>query len=148
MFTSRAEFRVLLRQDNADIRLTQKSFELGLADSSRMEKVTGKIKLTADLINFLKVISISPDQINGILNLKDSAPINQKTKLAAIISRPHLHISDLFNINATIAEKLESFEKEIIEQAEINIKYEGYIQKRENKSKNVTLRECCYPSNT
>ncbi|HET8962498.1 MAG TPA: tRNA uridine-5-carboxymethylaminomethyl(34) synthesis enzyme MnmG, partial [Chitinophagales bacterium] len=129
MFTSRAEFRVLLRQDNADIRLTQKSFELGLADSSRMEKVTEKIKLTTDLINFLKITSVSADQINGVLNLKNSAPINQKTKLASIISRPHLHISDLFNTNKLIEEKLKNFEKEIIEQAEINIKYEGYIQK-------------------
>lgn len=140
MFTSRAEFRVLLRQDNADIRLTQKSFELGLADSSRMEKVAEKIKLTSDLINFLKNTSVSSDQINGVLSVKDSAPINQKTRLASIISRPHLHISDLFNTNKSIEEKLKGFEKEIIEQAEINIKYEGYIQKeREQVDKMIRL---------
>lgn len=129
MFTSRAEYRVLLRQDNADLRLTQKSFEIGLADNIRQLRLNEKIKATNEIIAFVKSTSVDPDQINGILNDKESSPINQKTKIAQLLSRPHISLSDFLTLNTDIAKKLEKYEPEFIEQAEIHIKYEGYIQK-------------------
>ncbi len=129
MFTSRAEYRVLLRQDNADLRLTAKSHALGLADDARMKRVNEKITATEKLITFLQTTRVEPDQVNGILEQRESALINQKVKLATLLSRPHIGIKDFQQINGAIAEKLATFEEEFLEQAEISVKYDGYIMK-------------------
>lgn len=131
MFTSRAEYRVLLRQDNADIRLTEKSYKLGLASDERMQKVNEKISATSKLIEFFNNTSVDPDQINGRLEIKGSNPLRQKTKIAAILKRPHISISDITGINPAIDSFLDTFEKSYLEQAEISIKYDGYIMKEQ-----------------
>ncbi|MBC8046357.1 MAG: tRNA uridine-5-carboxymethylaminomethyl(34) synthesis enzyme MnmG [Fimbriimonadaceae bacterium] len=129
MFTSRAEYRILLRQDNADIRLTELSYKLGLARDKRMKRVNEKITATNKLIDFLKTTSVDPDQINGVLERKNSSPIKQGAKLSQLLSRPHIQISDFHGINPVIDAHLSIFEAEFIEQAEIQLKYEGYIEK-------------------
>jgi tRNA uridine 5-carboxymethylaminomethyl modification enzyme len=129
MFTSRAEFRVLLRQDNADIRLTSKSHKIGLADDARMNKVNDKINATSKLVEFFMQTNVEPYQINSILERKNSTPIRNKTKIAALLGRPHLSIKDVYGINSAIDGFIMKFEKEYIEQAEIAIKYEGYLSK-------------------
>lgn len=129
MFTSRAEFRVLLRQDNADLRLTEKAFRLGLASQQRMDAVIRKKEDTAAIIALLEDMSVSPDQINSVLEAKISAPLKQKMKLAGVISRPHISIEDLLPALPHVQELLERYPTEHIEQAEIQIKYEGYVAK-------------------
>lgn len=131
MFTSRAEYRVLLRQDNADIRLTEKSYKLGLASDERMQKVNEKISATSKLIEFFNSTSIDPDQINGRLALKNSTLLRQKTKMAILLKRPHISIQDFYGINESIDAFLHSFDKTYLEQAEISIKYDGYILKEQ-----------------
>ena len=130
MFTSRAEYRTLLRQDNADIRLTSLSYELGLADVNRLKAVDYKVAKTEKLISFLKNQSYTAVEVNPILINKDSAPVKQSDKISKIFSRPNVGRNDIVQIK-TVSDFLaaEQIDDIIFEQAEIQIKYSGYIEK-------------------
>ena len=130
MFTSRAEYRTLLRQDNADIRLTSLSYELGLADVNRLKAVDHKVAKTEKLISFLKNQSYAVAEVNPILTNKDSAPVKQSDKISKILSRPNVDRNDIVQIK-TVSDFLafEQIDDTIFEQAEIQIKYSGYIEK-------------------
>jgi tRNA uridine 5-carboxymethylaminomethyl modification enzyme len=132
MFTSRAEYRILLRQDNADLRLTPAGFELGLASADRLSRVQSKQVGIEKVKSFMRNTSVSPDQVNGFLESIDTAPIRQKVKLDSILLRPQVsleqlisHLDFLGNFTREIGED----SLEILEEAEILIKYDGYINK-------------------
>jgi len=129
MFTSRAEFRTLLRQDNADIRLTEASHKIGLAKDDRLEAVLEKIKNTEELIQFTKDYPVDPETINPYLIDHGSAELKQRTKLNNIILRPQVDIKSLSSEVQKINKHISKYNNEVLEQAEIQIKYEGYIQK-------------------
>jgi tRNA uridine 5-carboxymethylaminomethyl modification enzyme len=131
MFTSRAEYRILLRQDNADIRLTEKSHQLGLASDERLQKVQKKVSHTASVVEFLRNVSISPEEINGYLAAKESALLTQKVKADKVLSRPHISIQDLILHVPTVQNALDHYDVDALEQAEIIIKYDGYIQREQ-----------------
>jgi tRNA uridine 5-carboxymethylaminomethyl modification enzyme len=129
MFTSRAEYRILLRQDNADTRLTPLGFKIGLASQDRMNRVDKKLKHVDELVSFIKNESISPEEINTFLAEQDSAPIHQKVKMFGILSRPNIDLALFKNNIKRIEDSFINYKEEELEQAEILVKYEGYILK-------------------
>jgi len=144
MFTSRAEFRILLRQDNADERLTALGHSLGLADDERLEKVHYKIQQTTWLKKELRRIGITPEQVNPLLIEKESAPISQQMKITSLLTRPHISLSDLLRVcpEANEAAMIASEkEPDVLTQTEIQLKYEGYIEREKEQANKLDRLE-------
>lgn len=141
MFTSRAEFRTLLRQDNADLRLTEKSFKLGLASQERMEKVINKRSEVQKIKALLQGITLTPDEVNTYLQNAGSSPIEEKQKALKLLLRPDVTLPDMIQHLDIIASDLKSFSRDSIEQAEIQVKYERYIEKEQELATRMSTME-------
>ncbi|WP_026913648.1 tRNA uridine-5-carboxymethylaminomethyl(34) synthesis enzyme MnmG [Christiangramia portivictoriae] len=142
MFTSRAEYRTLLRQDNADFRLTEKSYNIGLASEDRLRKMEEKKKKSLKFVQHLKDLSVVPEEANPVLEKRKSSPMKQSDKIFKVFSRPQITMDDVRSfsgVNEFIEEN--DLNEEMIEQAEIQVKYSGYIEKEKNNADKLNRLE-------
>ncbi|TAG55077.1 MAG: tRNA uridine-5-carboxymethylaminomethyl(34) synthesis enzyme MnmG [Cytophagales bacterium] len=137
MFTSRAEYRIMLRQDNADIRLTKKGYDIGLAEQERMDLVTAKINGSDKIIEEIKEMKLPLDEINSFLRATENAEIREKTSFYQLLKRPQLQITDFKTINNDIKIYFENIAPDILEQVEIHAKYDSYIEKEQKVAESL-----------
>lgn len=142
MFTSRAEYRTLLRQDNADFRLTEKSFKIGLASEDRMRRVGEKKSKSDGLVSFFKATSVLPEEANRVLSDRESSLMKQSDKIFKVFSRPNIRMEDVRTFSG-VSEYIEreNLNTEDLEQAEIQVKYAGYIEKEKNNADKLNRLE-------
>jgi len=137
MFTSRAEYRILLRQDNADIRLTEHGHKLGLASDERLEKVLDKKNDITRLVMELKEMRVVPETVNSELNQLSTAEISEKIPVVSLLRRPQIGMNELKKIDPAIRAKLNVFSEEVLQQVEINLKYESYIEREQKLAEKI-----------
>ena len=129
MFTSRAEHRLLLRQDNADIRLSPMGHEIGLISGERLNKVNDKVRNADEIVAHLKSHSIAPGSVNALLQEEGTSPVSQNVKLFQLVTRPQIGFEQLRKVDSKLDSLLSKYDKETVEQAEIKVKYESYFEK-------------------
>jgi tRNA uridine 5-carboxymethylaminomethyl modification enzyme len=142
MFTSRAEYRTLLRQDNADFRLTPKGYDLGLASKERMLRMEEKEAKSKAFVQFFKNTSVAPDEANPVLASKNSALVKQQDKMFRLFARPNISIDDVRKFQSVEQYiQTHNLDNEVIEQTEIQVKYAGYIEKEKNNADKLNRLE-------